>query len=513
MRHNVIDIQTNAGGDSGGERPTVAGPGPAEPALQWTRGKPLLSLQQSLDLDITAANRLFAAHLNKYMLQIFDVLGLKDMDIESAEGVEIRLRDGRTLLDFSAGLGVAGLGHNHPRIIAAERACHERKVIDCIKLAPHKLQGALAYNIAQFLPEPLKVAYFAVSGSEANEAAMKLCERIQTPKGKTKFLCMKGAFHGKTHGALSLTTAADFQRGFLLGIPKENVIYTPYGDIGAVRDAIAAESRKAGGNSIIAAIVEPIRGTACEVAPAGFLSDLARLCRENDILSIFDEVKVGMGRTGKFCAFQYEDVVPDVVTLAKTLGGGKRAVGAMITSQQLFDRAYGNKQDCNLHSSSFSGLGESCAVGIETLNILHDEGLIDRASVMGAYFATRLNGLKEKYPGTVLEVRGRGLFQAIRLNFRQDLAAKLVDISTNPLFQTYQTVLIGAMTRELYERHGILAHFQPGARDILHFMPPFIVETGHIDRLVDALDEIFAKGIADAALRFVAKNIKRVFSR
>lgn len=471
----------------------------------------LLSLDQSLDLDNKTANELYSRHLNKYMLQIFDILGLKDMDIKGAQGVEIWLNDGRVLLDFSAGLGVLGLGHNHPRIIEAERKCHERKIIDCIKIAPHKLQGALSYNISQFLPDPLNVSFLAVSGAEANEAAMKLAERVQTPKGKMKFLCMQGAFHGKTHGALSLTTATDVQSGFLLGVPKENVIYATYGDIDSMRAAIRAATDSHGSNDIIAAIVETIRGTSCEIPPAGYLAEFAKLCRENDILSIFDEVKVGMGRSGKFCAFQHEDVVPDIVTLAKTLGGGKREVAAMVTSQALFDRAYGNKQDCNLHSSSFSGLGESCAAAIETLNILHDERLIENAASMGEYLTKGLRGLQAKYPKLVLDVRGRGMFQAIRLNFHQDLAAKLVDISKNPLFQTYQTVLIGALTRELYERHNILVHFQPGARDILHLMPPFVVSEQQIDKLIEALDATFARGIADATVRFVAKNINRVF--
>ena len=487
----------------------------------WTPGMPrqgeetgpqLLSLDESLDLDVATANSLYARHLNKYMLQVYRVLGLDGMDIEAAEGMEIRLRDGRTLLDFSMGLGVAALGHNHPRIIEAERKCHERKVIDCIKLAPHKLQGALAYNIASFLPHPLQLSFFTVSGSEANEAAMKLCERIQLPKGKTKFLCMQGGFHGKTHGALSLTTAADFQRGFLLGVPRENIVYVRYGDLDALRAAIAAEANGSGGNRIIAGFVEPIRGSAVEVAPPGYLTEFAKICRDNDILSIFDEVKVGMGRTGRFCAFQVEDAVPDIVTLAKTLGGGKRALGAMVTSQALFDKAYGNKQDCSLHSSSFSGLGETCAVGIETLNILRDERLIETAAVMGEHLAHGLNGLKAKYPKNVLEVRGRGLFQGIRLNFQQDLAARLVDISRNPLFLTYQTVLISAVTRELYDRHNILVHFQPGARDILHFMPPMVIRKDQIDALIGALDAILAKGIADATIGFVAKNIKSIFA-
>ena len=470
----------------------------------------LLTLDQCLALDNTAASDLYAAHLNTYMLQIYDILGMKDMDIKSAQGMEITLADGRVVLDFSGGLGVLGLGHNHPGIIAAERRCHDEKLLDCIKIAPHKLQGALAYNIARFLPEPLDVSFLAVSGAEANEAAMKLSERVQMPKGKTKFLCMAGAFHGKTHGAMSLTTATDVQKGFLLGVPKENIIYAEYGNIESVRAAIQREA-SGSGNRIIAGIVETMRGTSCEAPPPGYLAEFTRICREADILTIFDEIKVGMGRTGRFCAFQHEDAIPDIVTLAKTLGGGKRELAAMVTSQALFDKAYGNKNDCNLHSSSFSGMGESCAVGIETLNILDRDQLIDRAGRMGHYLQNGLQRLAAKYPKTILDVRGKGCFQAIRLNFGQDIAAKLVDIRRNPLFVTYQTVLIGALTRELYERHGILVHFQPGARDMLHFMPAFIVEEEQLDRLIDALDAILGRGIADATVRFVAKNIKRVF--
>jgi acetylornithine/succinyldiaminopimelate/putrescine aminotransferase len=206
----------------------------------------------------------------------------------------------------------------------------------------------------------------------------------------------------------------------------------------------------------------------------------------------------------------HEDVVPDVVTLAKTLGGGKRELGAMVTSQALFDKAYGNKNDCNLHSSSFSGMGESCAVGIETLNVLEDDQLIQRAGLIGNYLKSRLEKLREKYPRKIVSLRGKGCFQAIELNFGQQLAEKAIDIRTNSLFVTYETVLIGAMARELYERHGILVHFQPGARDLLHLMPPYIVSEAQIDKLIEALDDVLGRGVADATVRFVIKNIKRV---
>ncbi|TCM21653.1 putrescine aminotransferase [Novosphingobium sp. PhB165] len=471
----------------------------------------LLTLDESLALDNARAMELYATHLNRYMLQVYDILGLRNMDIVSAQGCEIVLRDGRRILDYSGGFGVLGLGHNHPRIIAAERRCHDELVLDCIKIAPHKLQGALAYNIARFLPEPLDVSFLAVSGAEANEAAMKLCERVQTPKGKTKFLCMQGAFHGKTHGPLSVTTATDVQTGFLMGVPRENVIFCRYGDIASVREAIAREG--GADNGIIAVMIETLRGTSCESPPPGYFTELVEACRAADILTIFDEVKVGMGRTGLFCAFQHEDAVPDVVTLAKTLGGGKREMGAMVTSQALFDKAYGNTQDCNLHSSSFSGMGESCAVAIETLNVLDEERLIERAGAMGAYLRAGLERLQAKYPRCIASLRGKGCFQAIELNFGQFMAEKFLDIRKNQLFVTWETVLVGSLTRDLFERHGILAHFQPGARDLIHFMPPYVVTEEQIDRLIAALDDVLGRGIAEATVRFVYKNVRRVLRR
>lgn len=469
----------------------------------------LLTLEDSLALGNDEAMDLYAAHLNRYMLQVYAVLGLRDMDVQSAQGTTIRLRDGRNILDFSGGFGVLGLGHNHPRIIAAERLCHDRQVLDCIKIAPHKLQGALAYNIARFLPEPLDVSFLAVSGAEANEAAMKLCERVQTPKGKTKFLCMQGAFHGKTHGPLSVTTATDVQDGFIMGVPKEHVIHCRYGDIASVREAIARETTGKG-NSIIAVMVETLRGTSCESPPPGYFEELVKICREADILTIFDEVKVGMGRTGRFCAFQFEDAVPDIVTLAKTLGGGKREMGAMVTSQALFDKAYGTTQTCNLHSSSFSGMGESCAVAIETLNVIEDDRLIERAERIGTYLRAGLERLQAKHPRRIASLRGKGCFQAVEFAFGQEMAAKVIDVRRNGLFVTWETVLIGALTRELFDRHGILVHFQPGARDLIHLMPPFIVEEAEIDRMLAALDDVLTRGIADATIRFVVKNLKRV---
>ncbi|WP_395394191.1 aminotransferase class III-fold pyridoxal phosphate-dependent enzyme [Novosphingobium sp. BL-8A] len=425
----------------------------------------LLTLGQSLALDEATVRDLHAAHLDRHAMQFRAALGLREMDIVSAQGCEITLRGGRRVLDFSGGFGALGLGHNHPRVIAAERRCHEALVLDCIKIAPHKLQGALAYNIARFLPEPLDVSFLAVSAAEANEAAMKLCERVQTPKGKTRFLCVDGMEGEDANGSDGLRMG-----GFQMGVPRENLIHCRYGDIAALREAIereAAKSEDGGQNAIIAVMVETLHGASCETPPPGYFHDLVEICAANDILTVFDETKVGMGRTGLFCAFQHEDAVPDIVTLAKTLGGGKREIGAMVTSQSLFDKAYGNTQDCNLHSSSFSGMGETCAVAIETLNVLAEERLIERAGAMGTHLRGGLERLHARYPRRITALRGKGCFQAIELD-------PGVDVAT----------VAGA----LYERHDILTHYLPDAPRVLHFMPPYVVSETQIDRLLGALD-------------------------
>jgi putrescine aminotransferase len=143
---------------------------------------------------------------------------------------------------------------------------------------------------------------------------------------------------------------------------------------------------------------------------------------------------------------------------------------------------------------------------------MHEERLFERCTQQGAYFHDRLLKLKEKHPKSILEVRGKGLFQALRFGFSQNFAAKVLDISSNDIFRSYQSVMIGALNRELYQRHRVLTHFQPGALDIIHFMPPLIVEKHQIDQVVDGVDEILTRGLAEATINFIVANMKRVLS-
>jgi putrescine aminotransferase len=467
----------------------------------------LLTLHEASALEVKQVRELYQKHINPGLWTAYRILGTGNMDVESAEGMEIHLRGGKTILDFSAAFGILGLGHNHPRVVAAEKLCHEQKIIDALKVGPHKLQAALAYNLAQFLPPPLEVCFFTVSGAEAVEAAMKLCERAQGPTKRT-FITTTGAFHGKTHGALALTTDGSFQDGFLLGLPEDHVITVPYGDVEAVRTAIQANQAQGAHHSIIAMIVEPIQGQSVVAPPPGYLKAVVDLCHANGILVIFDEVKVGMGRTGVFCAFQSEGAVPDVVTLSKALGGGKRAIGAMVTSQELFAKAYGKLKESALHTTTFGGLGESCAVAIETLNVFRDEHILEGVQDKGRYLKEQLLKLQDRHPGEIAEIRGRGLFQGVQFHFNKGVIDKVIGTRAVNLRGTIESIMIGSVVRELFDRHDIIAHFIAAHPDVLQVMPPLIVETSHLDRFVAALDDVLAQGWLKLAAKFIKGNLE-----
>lgn len=463
---------------------------------------PRISLEAALALDFADANRLYARHVNPGLLALYQLLDTTDLDVERAVGTELFLRDGRVVLDFSTSMGVVAFGHNHPTIVAAERRCHDGQLLDAIKVAPHRLHGVLAHNLAELLPSPLDVSFFAVSGAEAVEGAMKLCERAQG-RYRRRFIVMGGSYHGKTHSALSATTSGGFQRGFLRGIPPENLLEVPYGDLAALRDVLQQHGR-----GVCAILVEPLQGQGVVVPPAGYLPGLVALAKASGVLTIFDEVKVGIGHTGTFCSFQHEDVVPDVVTLSKALGGGKRAISAIVTSQALFQRAYGSRGDASLHTTTFGGLGETCAVAIAALDVLVEDALLARTRTNGEFLRQELESVARRHPGMITEIRGRGLFLGIQFSLAGAyFALDRWPMPTRGPVTTLDSAIIAAVVRELYRSHNILVHFSASDPDVLHVMPPLNVSREHLSRFVAAIDAVLTKGFARIVAGFVQNQV------
>ena len=463
-----------------------------------------ITLVEALKLNEKEYHRLYYKHINPGLYSIYKILGFTKMDIESCKGLVIKLKDGTNILDFTSGIGVLALGHNHPKILAAEMLCHKLNLIDVQKFGVNRLQAVLAHNIAVLMPNPLDTSFFTVSGAEAIEAGIKLITRVQ-PKYKSKFITFYEDYHGKTHGALSFTNSENFATGFHIGIPKNNIIIIKPGDIDALKKSILSHTSK-NKNSIAGMIIEPIQGQILGLHPKGYLKEAIELCKENNILTLDDEIKVGLGRTGKLFSFFDQGIVPDIVTISKALGGGKRAIGAMVTTSKLSKIAYGKKKDSALHSTTFGGLGESCAVAIESLNIISDKRFLQNVNDKGDYFYKKLTELQKKYPKVIKSILGEGLYLGMVFNFIPfEKKIKKINI---PFINDVKVALMGSIVRCLYQEYGLLTHFTPPRPEMLVIMPPLIINNSEIDYFINSIDKILQIGLTRLFTKFLINNVK-----
>ncbi len=454
----------------------------------------MFKLEEVSDLSCSETDKLYRDFVNTPLAAIFKILGLTPFDYTHASGSFIYLKNGKKILDYSSSCGVLNLGHNHIEIKAAEQYCLDNDLVDMLKFGNHKLQAVLAHNLAELLPGELNTSFFSVSGAEANEAALKLAARAQS-KEKKYYIRTVGSFHGKTHGILPFTESENFSTGFHVGIDPSSVLTVPFNDLPALMKV--TEQYK---DQIIAIIVEPIQGQDISTPTTGYLNQLVKLCKEQKILSIFDEIKVGLFRCGSLFSFMNEDnATPDILTVSKSLGGGRRAISAMITSSKIYKKAYGKKMDSTLHSSTFSGVGSSCAVAIKTLEILDRKDFQDQVKENELYFLEGLNKLKAKYPDKIIEVRGQGMYLGLKLRFPSSGMKKI----NLPFSGKFEIACMGSVIRELFKTYGILTFFTGAAPDVLHIMPPLTTNKVELDYFIESMDQLLGDNFYKLFKRFV----------
>ena len=293
--------------------------------------------------------------------------------------------------------------------------------------------ATLAKNLAEISPGDLDMAFLGSSGSEAMEAAVKVAERVVGPE-RSRIVYAENSFHGKTKGLLSLTDSTLYRGQFRL---VDDTVRVPFGDIDAIRNAFESDP------TIGVIVLETIQGGGGIIsAPPEFWQQLRALCDKHDVLWVADEVQFGMGRSGRFYAFEHAGVVPDVTALAKSLGGGKCAMAAMIATREVYMKAYGKPATALIHGpATFGGIGETCITAIEGLNILYDENLIANSAKQGAYLLERLKALQEKYPKIIKDVRGQGLM--VGLEF-QDFS-QTMPMVVRPLLSVMDEKLKGSL--------------------------------------------------------------------
>ncbi|MCX5694577.1 MAG: aspartate aminotransferase family protein [Candidatus Omnitrophica bacterium] len=448
--------------------------------------------------------RLTQKYVNCGMVNLFGLLGFDKAWASSAEGMYITLSDGRRILDMSGGNGVLGLGHNHPRILAARSKINNEKRLELCKAFISPYVAALAANMANLLPGDLEYSFFCNSGAEAIEGALKLAEKHHG-SNRLGLVYTDQSFHGKSHAAMSVSSLDDSRKNFKL---LEQCYQVPYGDAGALEQLFIQHCQRGDGRpDLCAFLVEAIHGTRIIFPPEGYLRKVRELCTRYDVLLIVDEIYTGFGHTGYWFAFQAEGIVPDIVCYSKTFGGGKASIAGYTTRTPVFLKAYGNTGEALMHSSTFSGMSEECATAIEALNIFKDENLIDRARDLGEYLGQQLRNLQTKYPDRIIDVRGRGLLWGVELKPPMEQVEQLVS-RILPDKSSILPALAGVMVlAELFHKHNILAYLGFTRRNLVVFSPSLIVDKKELDQAVGALDAILSLGWLSLGSSFIARKV------
>ncbi len=367
--------------------------------------------------------------------------------IVKGEGCYLYDAEGNKILDMFPGWAVSGIGHCHPKVVDAIRK-QAGELLHIDNTFYSEQQGQLAKLISErgFGGK----CFFCNSGAEANEGALKLA-RLATAEGKYKFITAEGSFHGRTFATVTATAQPKYHEGFLPLLP--GFVYVPYNDISALEKAFTDE--------VCAVMIEPIQGEGgINVATKEYVEAIRQLCDEKGAVMIFDEVQTGMGRTGKWFAYQHNDVEPDIITLAKALGGGV-AIGAMMAKEELAAKLVPGK-----HASTFGGNCIACAAGIAVVEAIEEDNLIENAVKMGEYAKQKLEQLGEKYD-IIKEVRGKGLMIGVQLS---SPGAAIVD---------------KCLARGL--------RINCTNNTVLRFMPAMIVTKGQIDEAISILDSVMGE--------------------
>jgi ornithine--oxo-acid transaminase len=417
---------------------------------------------------------LYERHVNAQWVRLLDVLQMNVRYVRCS-GAELHTADGRTILDFNSGYCVHNVGHNHPRVIAALKEELDKSGPAMLQSHVPDLAGELAARLCKLAGGRLNKVFFACSGSEGIEAAIKFA-RART--GRSGILCASGGFHGLTCGALSLMSNAFWKEGFGTLLP--NTEFISYGDTEELERRLATKS-------FAAFVLEPVQGEGgVLVPPPGYLAKVQTLCRQHRTLFVLDEVQTGFYRTGPFLAAHHFAVEPDMVVLAKALSGGLVPCSAVLMSDAICDSVYGSLKRALIHTSTFGENSLAMRAGLTTLDILEDDRLGQRAAAAGERLRHALIERLSKYE-MIGAVRGLGLLNAVEFHAPRSFRFR-VPFDT---FAKIHPALFGQiLVMHLFRDHGILSQVCGNDFMVLKISPPLTIDDQQLDCFVSALARV-----------------------
>lgn len=420
--------------------------------------------------------RLHDEHINPQFAKVLRTIGF-DRSYVRGQGAYLYDTEDRRVVDFLSGYGVFNMGRNHPVIRKALEDFLAGDQPSLVQMDAPLLSGLLAEELKKRVPAELDKVFFTNSGTEGVEAAIKFA-RCATKRPRIVFC--DHAFHGLSTGSLALNGEDWFREGFGDLLPECSRV--PLGDL----DALERELRP---GDVAAFFVEPVQGKGVHLASDEYLQGAEALCRRHGTLLVADEVQSGLGRTGRFFAFEYSGITPDIVIIAKALSGGYVPCGAVITREKIYKKVFSNMERCVVHSSTFGQGAMAMVAGLATLHVLDSEKLTERAERLGNMLIEGLREIATRYE-FVAEIRGRGLMVGIEFGRPKSLKLKLAW----DLVHKVNAGLFGqAIVIPLFSEHGILTQVAGKDQDIIKLIPPLVVTEQDIAHFLTSFEDVIQK--------------------
>ena len=469
--------------------------------------KKLYSVDEANKLSIEEVQRLYNKFINPNQTKIFSSLPFGKEIFNKAEGVFLYTRDGKKILDFTGGLGVLGLGHNHKRIIEARIKFQRENSVEVHKIIFSRYMAALSSSIASLLPKNLNKSFFLNSGAEAVEAAIKIS--FKSFKGKKKYILYSNkSYHGKLIGSGSVSGSYRANNQFPV---MENCANFKFNDVKDLEEKVN-ECQKKGG--MYAVIIEPFSASLLETCSNEFVEKLFTLKKRFGFKIIFDEVFTGFFKSKKMFYFQnFDGYEPDIICLSKTLGGGKSSISCLVVNDDLYDKAYGGLNDTFLHTTTYNAFGEESVTALEALNIVSDPNFKIKVEKLSDLLLMKLSKLNEDHKDKIDEIKGNGILNGIVFKSFSSQLAELIEKVPLKFIQNksffLKKITATAVSCELYEKYNILTSINDSSSsNHLCISPALIIDEKDVNYFFDSLDKVLSQGLNLKSIDLIVNFIK-----
>lgn len=417
---------------------------------------------------------LHSQYINPQFAKVLKTIGF-DKVYTKAQGPYLYDNQNQEYLDFLGGYGAFNIGRNHPKIKQTLKEFLDLDTASLVQMEAPLLSGLLAEALVKKVNlDGIDTVFFSNSGTEANEAAIKFARNATK---RERILYLDHAFHGLSTGSLALNGSEEFRSGFGNLLPGCEKI--PFNDLNALENELKKENAAA-------FFFEPIQGKGIFIPDNTYFPRAEELCQKYGTLFVADEVQTGLGRTGKWFAYEHWNLKPDMITVAKSLSGGMVPVGATLTRRSVYNKVYSRMDRCVVHSSTFGQNNLAMVCGLATLDIIDEENLVEAARLRGEELITELQKLAEKHEW-VKDVRGKGLMIGIEFGKPSSLANKL---KWKLVHQLDKGLFGELIVMPLLTEHKFLTQVSGHHQDIVKLLPPLVIDSTHVKKFIGALNSV-----------------------